>query len=116
MKNKLILGLSLFLFLGAMVSWNAGSPPDQDKPETIINADVIRARYGIIKFLMGYESVDNDLWWMNPGELEFTDVFNVIEVPDGQDKPETIEMIIAVIAANGGGYKLIFLEKKRQRK
>jgi len=108
MKNKLILGLSLFLFLGAMVSWNAGPdryytkaemdlllagksdinhkhliPPDfrigpnypdiiqvpvgsggwgsvtdtsnasdgQDKPETIINADVIQTRHGIIRLV-----------------------------------------------------------------
>ena len=51
MKNKLILGLGLFLFLGAMVSWNAGSPPDQDKPETIINADIIQTRHGIIRLV-----------------------------------------------------------------
>ena len=51
MKNKIILGLGLLLFMGAMVSWNAGLPPDQDKPETIINADIIQTRHGIVRLV-----------------------------------------------------------------
>lgn len=52
MKNKLLVGLGIFLFLGLAVTWNFGPAPDgQDKPETIINADIIQTRTGIIRLV-----------------------------------------------------------------